>query len=72
MVWDDSEERRYRDWLREEQQKASEYPADWSETEAEEVYRARLKQEAENREDQTIEWEDDKEKEFRRKYIQMR
>ena len=41
MSWDDEEERRYREWLREERQRAAaEQPAvDWKEYEAEEAHR---------------------------------
>ena len=70
-MWDDEEERRYREWLREEQQKV-EGSAEWSEFGAEEAYRARLREEAASREDEPIHWEDEKEKEFRRRYLLMR
>ena len=45
IVWDDEEERRYREWLREfTQRRDSEVPLDWNEYQGEEEYRARLRQ----------------------------
>ncbi len=72
IEWDDEEERRYREWLREEQQRAGLDPAEWTDLEAEEAYRARMRQEAADRGEEPIEWEDTKEREFRNRYIQMR
>ena len=47
---------------------------DWNEYEGEEEYRARLREQAEARADQDIpiNWDDQKEREYRRKYIEMR
>ena len=42
LSWDDEEERRYREWLREERQRAaaSQPAVDWKEYEAEEAHRS--------------------------------
>lgn len=42
---------------------------DWSELDNEEQYRQRLREQQDSRDDQLIEWEDDKEREYRRRYI---
>lgn len=75
MSWDDEEERRYREWLREERQRAAaEQPAvDWKEYEAEEAHRARMRAEMASMPDsEDVEWSDAVEREFRRKYVEMR
>ena len=42
---------------------------DWSELDNEEQYREKLREQQESRGDQLIDWEDDKEREYRRRYI---
>ena len=42
---------------------------DWSELDNEEQYRQRLREQQESRDDQLIDWEDEKEREYRRRYI---
>ena len=71
LRWDDAEEQRYRDWLREVQQKRDS-EAEWTEYEAEASYRAKLRQQAESREDEPISWDDETEQAFRRRYIELR
>ena len=48
FVWNDDEERRYREWMKEEASKLEE-EAEFSEFSQEEEYRRRLRQEAEAR-----------------------
>ena len=73
VVWDDNEEQRYREWLKEVAAQRQN-DVDWNEYEGEEEYRARLREQAEARADQDIpiNWDDQKEREYRRKYIEMR
>ena len=47
LVWDDLEERRYREWLKEEMEKKE--AAEFSEFSAEEEYRRKLREAAEQR-----------------------
>ena len=47
LVWDDLEERRYREWLKMELEKKEE--AEFSEFSSEEEYRRRMREEAEQR-----------------------
>ena len=42
---------------------------DWSELDNEERYREKLREQQESRDDQLIDWEDEKEREYRRRYI---
>ena len=42
---------------------------DWSELDDEEQYRQRLREQQQSADDQLIDWEDDKEREYRRRYI---
>ena len=72
IPWDDEEERLYRDWLRQERQKCED-EIDFDEYQSEEDYRAKLREETKNLDDgEPINWEDIKEREFRRRYIEMR
>ncbi|CAB4070314.1 unnamed protein product [Lepeophtheirus salmonis] len=71
IPWDDEEERRYREFLKEEQSK-NEGNMDWKEYEKEEVYREQLKRELEEDESEPIDWSDLQERMYRRKYIEMR
>jgi len=71
--WDDDEEQRYRDWLKDvASQRQNE--AEWQEYEGEEAYRARLRAADQSRAEDSspINWDDSKERDFRRKYIEMR
>jgi len=75
VEWNDEEERRYREWIREiTEKRAAEMPLpEWKEQMAEQAYRDKLKQDTENAADaDTIEWSDETEREFRRRYIEMR
>ena len=73
FVWDDEEEIRYREWLREQDHRLCSNPADWSEQRAEREHMDRLRHEAEEMQmGEPVAWEDGKEKEFRRKYLIMR
>lgn len=73
IEWDDEEEQRYRDWLREIQaQRRESMPLEWNEFDAEQSYRERLKQQEEDRQDEPIDWDDSKEQEYRQHYIEMR
>ena len=47
LVWDDAEERRYRDWVKEKVQQNQE--ADFEELRAEETFRSKLREETEKR-----------------------
>lgn len=71
ISWDDAEEQRYRDWLKEVAAQRQN-DVDWDEYEGEEAYRARLRDQAEARADEEIHWDDQKERDYRRKYIEMR
>ncbi|XP_059095019.1 uncharacterized protein LOC131889832 isoform X2 [Tigriopus californicus] len=72
IEWDDEEEQRYRDWLRELQaQRRESMPLQWNEFDAEQSYRERLKQQEEDRQDEPIDWDDSREQEFRQHYIEM-
>jgi len=73
VVWDDCEEQRYRDWLKEVAAQRQN-DVNWNEYEREEEYRERLREQAQARADQDIpiNWDDQKEREYRRKYIEMR
>ena len=42
---------------------------DWSELDDEEQYREKLRERQESRDDQLIDWEDEKEREYRRRYM---
>ena len=47
LVWDDAEERRYRDWVKEKVQQSQE--ADFEELREEETFRSKLREETEKR-----------------------
>lgn len=71
VVWDDEEEVRYRQWLREIQARRDSQ-VDWKELQDEEAFRAQIKAEEEEREGRPVDWEDVQERAYRRKYIEMR
>merc|ERR1712106_461210 len=70
LVWDDLEERRYREWLKMELEKKEE--AEFSEFSSEEEYRRRMREEAEQRGGDQVSWEDDRERAYRLQYQQLR
>ncbi len=72
VVWDDEEEKRYRDWVHQQDLRRDSTTAEWTEQEAEAAYRANIKaQQAENA-DVAVDWHDESEREFRRRYLEMR
>ena len=52
LVWDDAEERRYRDWVREKVQQNQE--ADFEELRGEETFRQKLREETKKRSNQEV------------------
>ena len=118
VIWDDNEEQRYRDWVRDIDQARGEEAGkhrklcifllvlvapnvwldlhlvvifslepcfislhiwhllsdavDWSEYRGEEAYRERLREQQEQRENRPVVWSDEMEREYRRKYIELR
>jgi len=72
LVWDDDEERRYREWLHSLDVRRNSTQVDWTELQNEEQYRQKLRDEQEMRENQLIVWDDEREREFRQKYINQR
>ena len=74
IIWDDDEEKRYRDWVHQQDLRRDSTAAEWSELDAEAAYRTQLKDQlaADAAENPVREWSDDTEREFRRRYMEMR
>ncbi|XP_023332049.1 uncharacterized protein LOC111704140 [Eurytemora carolleeae] len=68
--WNDSEEERYRDWIREQVQEKA--PAEFEEFMGEQLVRQRFREQTEQNADNQINWEDEREQAYRAKYIQIR
>lgn len=69
VLWDDDEEMRYREWLKEQMEGKED--ANFSEFQGEEEYRNKLREEAELRGGEKVDWEDMKEKMYREKYTEL-
>ncbi len=70
QLWDDDEERAFREWLR-QQRAGQDADADFSEFDAEQAYRNHLKDTAANA-GPVANWGDSAERMYRQKYIQQR
>lgn len=70
IPWNDGEEQRYREWLRDTIQDRPE--ANFNEYQAEADYRERMRLQMEARVDEPISWDDEVEREHRRRYVEMR
>eukprot|EP00092_Neocalanus_flemingeri_P002904 GFUD01003107.1.p1 GENE.GFUD01003107.1~~GFUD01003107.1.p1 ORF type:complete len:166 (-),score=68.75 GFUD01003107.1:207-704(-) len=70
LVWDDQEERNYREWLKMEMEKKE--AANFSEFSAEEEYRREMREDAEQRGGDQVSWEDERERAYRLQYQNLR
>ena len=68
FTWDDTEEKMYRDWVKEKV--AEKEDAEWNEFQQEETYREKMKEAGGGGEE--VNWEDQKEREYRQMWINMR